>query len=450
MASLRFSPGLLSSIREFGSTLTDSPAQAAARSSLTGAGAAPASLGGMLARNVGGLLGRDMRTPQEKLSQALAQVDPNSPDAEEQQLAALVKFGSPAQQVQAAQRLTAQRKEKETKQESREIVGNLVATRFKDREDVDALVSLAEQGASFTDIEKAANEKETSALSPADRFKVVKGSVFDVVNSEFIAAPENLSEEAKRTQVIKTTDDDGNEISRLINLDDGETIAEYAVPKDPVGQSATALRINTQLIKEAQDFEKRASSADSILSKLEKLEGDVRGGVFNTLEEGFKQLTGTQDDVSMLRMEQRRLITSAAVANLPRGPASDKDVALVLSGELDFNAGPEAIAAYARGIKKIAQFAARQARDQAQWLDRYGDVRGFNSQQIVNKSKQELANINSPASKIPQASIERMLTNRGNVQARQDFIKRYEVDLIQILGDMERATATLSQLDRGF
>ena len=70
MASLRFSPGLLSSIREFGSTLTDSPAQAAARSSLTGAGAAPASLGGMLARNVGGLLGRDMRTPAEKLAEA--------------------------------------------------------------------------------------------------------------------------------------------------------------------------------------------------------------------------------------------------------------------------------------------------------------------------------------------------------------------------------------------
>lgn len=73
MASLRFSPGLLSSIREFGSTLTDSPAQAAARSSLTGAGAAPASLGGMLARNVGTMLGRDMRTPQEKLGQLVAQ-----------------------------------------------------------------------------------------------------------------------------------------------------------------------------------------------------------------------------------------------------------------------------------------------------------------------------------------------------------------------------------------
>ena len=60
----RFSPGLLSSIRDFGSSLTSSQVDA------TGA---PASLGGMLARNVGGLLGRDMRTPQQKLQAVMAE-----------------------------------------------------------------------------------------------------------------------------------------------------------------------------------------------------------------------------------------------------------------------------------------------------------------------------------------------------------------------------------------
>jgi len=402
------------------------------------------------ARFAGGALGTEMRSNPEILRAELAKVDPNSPNAEEQQLAALVKFGSPEQQVRATQRLTALREKKETKEETRDTVANLVATRFKDREDVGDLVALAGQGASFTEIEKAANEKETSSLSPADRYKVVKGSVFDVVEQKYIAAPENLSEEAKRTQVIKTTDANGNEISRLINLADGKTIAEYAVPEDPGGQSASLLKLNANLISSAEDFEKRAMTADSILSKLDKLEGEVRGGLFNSLEEGFKQLTGTQDDISMLRIEQNRLITSSAVANLPKGPASDRDIALVLRGELDFNAGPEAIASYARGIKKIAKFAARQARDQASWLDRYGDIRGFNSQQIVNKSKQELANIRSPASKIPQQAIERMIDNRDNTQARQDFIDRYEVDIVQILEDMETATTTLSGLKRGF
>ena len=54
MANLRFSPGLLSSIRDFGEDLVGS--QAGAASTLTGAGVQPASLGGMLARNVGTML----------------------------------------------------------------------------------------------------------------------------------------------------------------------------------------------------------------------------------------------------------------------------------------------------------------------------------------------------------------------------------------------------------
>ncbi len=73
MANLRFSPGLLSSIRDFGSSLTQAPASQT--STLTGAGVQPASLGGMLARNVGNLMGRDMRSPQEKLQAELKGVE---------------------------------------------------------------------------------------------------------------------------------------------------------------------------------------------------------------------------------------------------------------------------------------------------------------------------------------------------------------------------------------
>ena len=81
-------------------------------------------------RQIGSALGMDMKTPQERLTQALAQIDPNSPDAEAQQLAALVKFGTPAQQEQATQRLTALRKERETKsKEERQLNGsNSIAT----------------------------------------------------------------------------------------------------------------------------------------------------------------------------------------------------------------------------------------------------------------------------------------------------------------------------------
>jgi len=88
MANLRFSPGLLSSIRDFGSSLTEAPASRA--NTLTGAGVQPASLGGMLARNVGGLMGRDMRTPQEK-----AQAELQGATSEAEALRIMAKYASP-------------------------------------------------------------------------------------------------------------------------------------------------------------------------------------------------------------------------------------------------------------------------------------------------------------------------------------------------------------------
>ena len=91
----RFSPGLLSSIQQFGSSLTTP--QAGAGSMLTGAGAQPPSLGGMLARNVGTMLGRDMRTPQEKAQAELSAIDPRDPNAQIKSLEIVAKYGTPAQ-----------------------------------------------------------------------------------------------------------------------------------------------------------------------------------------------------------------------------------------------------------------------------------------------------------------------------------------------------------------
>ena len=99
MANLRFSPGLLSSIRDFGASLT-SP-QAGAGSMLTGAGAQPASLTGQLARNVGTMLGRDMRTPQEKAQAELREIDPKDPNAQIKSLEVVAKYGTPSQIVDA-------------------------------------------------------------------------------------------------------------------------------------------------------------------------------------------------------------------------------------------------------------------------------------------------------------------------------------------------------------
>jgi|TARA_A100001391_G_C5056504_1_gene274877 hypothetical protein len=83
----------------------------------------------LIARSIGGLVGRDMRTRQEKLTQALSQIDPKAADAELLQLSALAKFGQPEQQVLAARRyneIQELKREKNEKQKEKEQV-----TRFR-------------------------------------------------------------------------------------------------------------------------------------------------------------------------------------------------------------------------------------------------------------------------------------------------------------------------------
>ena len=118
--NLRFSPGLLSQIGNFGQGLTTQ--QGAASSSMLPPAQqfGPSGLGGMFARNLGGLLGQDMRSSQEKITQGMAEIDPSDPQRmakmygliiehstdPNQKIAAMSKVQELAQQRQQQQSLT--------------------------------------------------------------------------------------------------------------------------------------------------------------------------------------------------------------------------------------------------------------------------------------------------------------------------------------------------------
>jgi flagellar hook assembly protein FlgD len=55
----------------------------------------------LLTRSVGGLLGKDLRTPQEKLQQGLSAIDPNDPQKMAKMYGLLAQFGTPEQRIAA-------------------------------------------------------------------------------------------------------------------------------------------------------------------------------------------------------------------------------------------------------------------------------------------------------------------------------------------------------------
>jgi hypothetical protein len=83
-------------------------------------------------------------------------------------------------------------------------------------------------------------------------------------------------------------------------------------------------------------------------------------GLRGEVSEKWKQVTGTEDPVSMARKQYEGIRTSKAVQNLPPGVASDKDIELVLkpfpTSFTNYEQLREYIAGLRRGEQKIREY----------------------------------------------------------------------------------------------
>jgi len=414
-------------------------------------------------RSIGGLLGMDMRTGEEKLTQALAQVDPNSPDAEAQQLAALVKFGTPEQQVRATQRLTALRekkkKEKEEateKEDTTDLVVNMVAKKYGEREDVDELIQLASKGASLTDIEtlvKKAKKGDSKVLSP--------GSVLvdDEGNIKFQAPFKPQEKPAPKEFKIDTEDAQGNPVTQIVVRGDNDQIRvleEFPRTGAPATGNAV-VKLQGELLGGIREEESRKNRANKLVSDLNKMPYTLTSGQLGVAEAYIKGFSGRQDAETLLRTEATALRNSNAIKNLPKGPASDKDVALVLAGELDPYANKETLLAYARGIAKIAAHAEQNLRDQSAWIGRYnGSLDGFSDWQQVQRYEREFAALEDPIflakAGFTNQSLQMIRDNPDDLKLRQQFVdSKWNIgkyDYGQALENYSKAQARLASTGR--
>jgi len=105
---------------------------------------------------------------------------------------------------------------------------------------------------------------------------------------------------------------------------------------------------------------------------------DLYGGVMMTLNERFKSLLGSQDDVTELRRKLNSIRVSEGIGNLPPGVASDKDIELVMSGQIQENASPEQVVQYLTGATKAAQYSAAYNQLKADFITKKRTGAGVN------------------------------------------------------------------------
>lgn len=134
--------------------------------------------------------------------------------------------------------------------------------------------------------------------------------------------------------------------------------SELTARAEEVKRKAGELKPTMQKILDTA--QNTAFESERTANEFDLLVDDFRGqgfegGVASSIGEFLKDTLGTQDEVSQLRRKFRGIRASQATKNLPPGPASDKDIALALSGFPPDNAPAEAIASFLVGASKLAR-----------------------------------------------------------------------------------------------
>jgi hypothetical protein len=144
------------------------------------------------------------------------------------------------------------------------------------------------------------------------------------------------------------------------------------------GKKKLSSKAEKAIIDSQDAFFKSRESA----RKMELLASDfqrlsVGGGLSASVSESLKDILGSQDEVTAARKRFNAIRSSQATSNLPPGPASDKDIALALSGFPKENANATQVIGFLKGQAKLARISEKFNEFKAEFISDNDSVKGL-------------------------------------------------------------------------
>ena len=136
-------------------------------------------------------------------------------------------------------------------------------------------------------------------------------------------------------------------------------------------------RLQAQVNAAQDNIDSAKESRAKITNILRHAPGTRLAGVFGRSEQGLRNLFGSQDEVSVWRTQVRSFINSDAIANLPPGVASDKDIELVLQGTLDGFANEQALSDWMAAVDRLNSYAIRYYQGKVAYIEDNRGIKGF-------------------------------------------------------------------------
>jgi hypothetical protein len=289
------------------------------------------------------------------------------------------------------------------------------------------------------------NKKRQSYLEIAKGYKVSPERAMEILNES--VKEEKKGSEAKGYKVEKEIkvggklqsvveffDNQGNFLNRKVI---GEVVGKDADSDAPRGRDdwknpeIAAYRETVAEQKEAGAESIKYSDLLNDTIAIAGEDGQVGGFLGTARDFVIADVAGLGDAITVHRSRLNEVRMKNAIALLPRGPASDRDVKLALDASVDpKNLRPEDRIAYIRGMKKIADAEKEYMDGKLRWIEQTGDALAFGYERKVsldgyNKKVDALRQDNSSEVAVLDAQLEqaRQLDRNGNTKAAKELIE---------------------------
>ena len=279
--------------------------------------------------NLGGMLGLDMRDSSQKLSDALMAGDPNTPEGL-RDLSKQLQNIFPAQSLGLLQAAT----EQEIADEER-----LAAKEQRDRQ-----LSIMESEA------ETAKKRAETAQEQVD-VERIKQTFNETVQQDLKDWRERQITEAELDRTLKRDELDLRKDLATLQQEDIDS------------RTRAALR---EVDKNAEDLYEQADETKRLAQEFNA--ANYQAGMAGNVNEKWKSITGTQNEISILKTRFNKIINAAVMDGLPPGAASDKDIELAQQGFPDDSYPPEMIASYLAGMQKLSYIAAEKENERLKFL----------------------------------------------------------------------------------
>lgn len=187
-------------------------------------------------------------------------------------------------------------------------------------------------------------------------------------------------------------DDEGDIVTQTI----GRSEVKEEDPRDTGLRTASGLKLFDAAVDEARKASQETAELREIVRQAEDLAGVPLGGLPGKARNFvISDVAGLADQYSYLRTQLNKQQMKSAIALLPRGPASDRDVALALSASPnlnDYNA--EERISILRGMVKLQEAQERYLQERRAYMTQTGDPIGLGYEeysQAMGLSEQRIA-----------------------------------------------------------